>query len=67
MRQAQRVCCRCPVAEACLWTALAAEDPAHRAGVWGGLLPSQRHQLAALCPPERAAELLELELAWWAA
>jgi len=66
MRQAQRVCCCCPVAELCLWSALVLEDPLYRFGVFGGLLPHQRHQLAALCPPSRASELLGLELAWWA-
>jgi hypothetical protein len=39
----------------------------YRYGVYGGLLAHQRHQLAALCPPARAAELLDAELAWWAA
>jgi Transcription factor WhiB len=65
MRWAQHVCARCPVAELCLWSALVVEDPVYRYGVYGGLLPHQRHQLAALCQPRRAAELLELELAWW--
>jgi hypothetical protein len=68
MHQAQHVCAGCPVAEVCLWTALVHEDPVYRCGVFVGLLPhqrSQRCQLAALCPPARAAELLALELAWW--
>jgi hypothetical protein len=65
MRRAQHVCAGCPVAELCLWSALVHDDPAYRYGVFGGLLPHQRSQLAALCQPRRAAELLELELAWW--
>jgi hypothetical protein len=64
MRQAQHVCARCPVAEVCLWTALVHDDPLYRYGVFGGLLPHQRRQLAALCPPRRAPELMEVELAW---
>jgi hypothetical protein len=67
MRQAQHVCAGYPVAEICLWTAMAYEDPVHRCGVWGGLLPVQRHRLAAVCLPDRAGERLVLELAWWAA
>jgi WhiB family transcriptional regulator, redox-sensing transcriptional regulator len=66
MRQAQRVCARCPVAEICLWTALLLEDPLYRHGVFGGLLPGQRHQLAELCDRRQAVELLESELAWFA-
>jgi hypothetical protein len=66
MRQAQRVCARCPVAELCLWSALASEDSVYRFGVFGGLLPRQRHQLADFCSPARAGRLLDLELAWWA-
>jgi len=66
MRQAQNVCARCPVAELCLWSALIVEDPVYRYGVFGGLLPHQRHQLAALCPPARAAELFDVEMAFWA-
>jgi Transcription factor WhiB len=66
MRQAQRVCARCPVAEICLWTALLLEDPLYRNGVFGGLLPGQRRQLAELCDSRQAAELLEPELAWFA-
>jgi len=66
MRRAQAVCAGCPVAEVCLWTAMATEDELYRHGCFGGLLPEQRHQLAALCSPQRAAELLALETAWWA-
>jgi len=67
MHQAQRVCARCPVAELCLWTCLVDEDPSHRFGVWGGLLPGQRDQLAVMCGHAQAVELLRLEEAWWAA
>lgn len=67
MREAQQVCARCPVAELCLWTCLVYEDPPHRSGVWGGLLPGQRDQLAALCDHDQALELLRLEETWWAA
>ncbi len=65
LRRAQRVCAGCSTAEACLWTAMVLEDPVHRCGVWGGLLPRHRRQLAAMGAPSRAAELLEL--ARWAA
>lgn len=37
-------CVRCPVQLECLWTALA-NDEQH--GIWGGLTPGQRRQLAA--------------------
>jgi len=60
MYRAQHVCARCPVAELCLWSALVVEDPLYRFGVYGGLLPQQRHQLAALFPSDHAAELLEV-------
>ena len=66
MRQAQQICASCPTAELCLWTALVQEDPVYRYGVFGGLLPHQRQQLAVVCPPAHAAELLGLEVAWWA-
>jgi len=66
MRQAQHICARCPVAEICLWTAMATEDPVYRYGVYGGLLPTQRHELARVYPPQRAVETLAVEAAWWA-
>jgi hypothetical protein len=66
MRQAQQVCARCPVAEICLWTTLLLEDPLYRHGVYGGLLPGQRAQLAQLCHSRQTAELLQSELAWFA-
>ena len=47
-RQAQVLCRRCPVAEICLWSAMADEAPTpYRYGVWGGLIAPQRHRLAA--------------------
>jgi hypothetical protein len=43
------VCRRCPVVEACLWSALLEEHELayrHRYGVRGGLLPAARIRLA---------------------
>jgi WhiB family transcriptional regulator, redox-sensing transcriptional regulator len=40
---AQQICHRCPVAEQCLDTAVAARDYQH--GIWGGLTPLDRRTL----------------------
>ena len=45
---------------------MATEDPVYRYGVYGGLLPTQRHELARVYPPQRAVETLAVEAAWWA-
>lgn len=48
-REARQVCARCPVRQPCLNAALAAEggsDRAYRGGMWGGLTPEERHDLA---------------------
>ena len=48
-REARKVCAICPVRQTCLDTALAAEgdsDRAYRGGIWGGLTPGERHDLA---------------------
>ena len=66
LHQARHVCARCEVAEVCRWTAMAAEDPALRSGVWGALLPGQRDRLAEIYGPGQLLELLGVELAWWA-
>jgi hypothetical protein len=56
-RQAQAVCRRCPVAEICLWSAMVDEAPTpYRYGVWGGLLPSQRHALATQLAEQLGAD-----------
>lgn len=46
---AARICHRCPVQTACLDDALEHEGdirPEHRAGIWGGLSPDERFDLA---------------------
>ena len=41
--------CACPVAEVCLWWAVAAEwDLSYRFGIWGGVGPAVRARLAEL-------------------
>jgi WhiB family transcriptional regulator, redox-sensing transcriptional regulator len=46
-RRAQKMCQGCPVKEACLNLAMANETTQrYRWGIWGGLTPNQRHELA---------------------
>lgn len=51
-RDAQAVCCRCPVIDACLTAAL---HQGERNGVWGGLTPDQRRSLSRHHRKESAA------------
>ena len=48
--QARAICAGCPIRVACLNYAMEMEastvDTRHRHGVWGGLLPEQRAELA---------------------
>lgn len=43
-RNARAVCSRCPVAQDCLWWAL---ETGQQWGVWGGMTPPERDQMAA--------------------
>jgi hypothetical protein len=44
-------CDHCPVAELCLWEALALEARSgYRYGIWGGCTPARRHRIAASLP-----------------
>lgn len=48
VRAAKRICAGCPVRDRCLRDALTAEwgRPANnRFGIWGGLVPAERHQV----------------------
>ena len=48
-RRAQAVCGHCPVAEVCLWWAMATEAAAahpYRYGVWGATTPARRARMA---------------------
>ena len=50
-RAAKQLCAACPVAECCLWAALAAEQIAgYRYGIWGGTTPARRARIAAGLP-----------------
>ncbi|HIW98519.1 MAG TPA: WhiB family transcriptional regulator [Candidatus Nesterenkonia stercoripullorum] len=42
----QRVCAQCPVAQRCLALAMSAERHYARYGIFGGLTPQQRRELA---------------------
>lgn len=47
--EAKKVCARCPLRAACLEVALAAEGMAivkYRSGVWGGMNPTERREIA---------------------
>ena len=69
-RRALACCAACPVAEACLLTALAQEAAAgYRFGVWGGATAGRRAQIAAYLAGRRlsVAALLASEESWWAA
>lgn len=44
IRAAKRYCHACPVIERCLQYALA--EPVDRAGIWGGMTPQEREQMA---------------------
>lgn len=60
-RQAQQICARCPVIEACLRAALDIErgaGAARRHGIWGGLTARQRHRLDTTSPGRRPAYAL---------
>jgi WhiB family redox-sensing transcriptional regulator len=51
------VCMRCPVRDACLTDAMTREGNAKaedRAGLWGGLSPEQRANLARVRQPQKA-------------
>jgi hypothetical protein len=51
-RAAKQLCAACPVAECCLWAALAAEQiVGYRYGIWGGTTPARRARIAAGLPP----------------
>lgn len=46
-KRAQRVCETCPVRRQCLEVAMKNETTQrYRWGIWGGLTPNQRHELA---------------------
>ncbi|MFD3583650.1 WhiB family transcriptional regulator [Streptomyces sp. NPDC058683] len=45
--EARAVCRRCPVIEACAWTAIRGPEPY---GVWGGMSEGDRRQLRQLRP-----------------
>ena len=47
-KKAQAVCGRCPVIEACAWTALKGPEPY---GVWGGMSEAERRALRLLRHP----------------
>ena len=51
-KEAQAVCRRCPVIDACAWTALISAEP-H--GVWGGMSEAERRRLRQLLPCEVVA------------
>lgn len=58
------LCARCPVREACLTDAMDREGNTaadHRAGLWGGLSPAQRANLAAVRTPRTAPVQTRLE------
>lgn len=46
-RTTRRICAGCPVRTECLELALATESANNRAGMWGGLTPKERAQVAA--------------------
>lgn len=46
-KKARAVCGRCPVIEACAWTAMSGPEPY---GVWGGMSESERRRLRQLRP-----------------
>jgi hypothetical protein len=62
-------CERCPVAEPCLWQALADEAPmGYRSGIWGGTTAARRQRIVESLPAETdydAAYRAALEV--WAA
>lgn len=69
-RAALACCAACPVAEACLLTALVHEAAAgYRFGVWGGATARRRAQIVAYLAGRRlsVAALLASEESWWAA
>jgi WhiB family redox-sensing transcriptional regulator len=45
-REAKTACALCPVRAACLAYAMRTEPVSHREGIYGGLSPKERHQLA---------------------
>lgn len=55
VRDALNLCALCPVRTDCLNTAMAAEsgDGTQRHGIWGGLLPHERAELAKAMPQQR--------------
>jgi hypothetical protein len=46
--RSQRVCAGCPVEMTCLFYGMSMETPSFRYGIFGGLLPSQRDELAII-------------------
>lgn len=45
-RRSQQVCQGCPVEMTCLFYGMSMEGPGNRYGIFGGLMPSQRDELA---------------------
>jgi hypothetical protein len=65
-RHPHPLCNRCPVAEVCLWAALAAEqhDP-YRYGCWGGVTAARRARIGAALPDvDLTTWYRELAAAW---
>ncbi len=52
-KKARAVCGRCPVIEACAWTAMSGPEPY---GVWGGMSEGERRALRHLRPRTPTSE-----------
>ncbi|MDA8063187.1 MAG: WhiB family transcriptional regulator [Actinomycetota bacterium] len=68
-RDALACCASCPVAEPCLFDALAHEEVAGcRFGVWGSTTAARRTRIATYLADRRLSvvELLAAEESWWA-
>ena len=64
------VCASCPVAEVCLWSAMAAElgvPVGHRYGIFGGTTPSQRARMDRLMDGAAVGARLTQAMAVWTA
>lgn len=66
--EAKALCHRCPVAEVCLWAALAGEaGEEYRYGVAGGLRPGERRAVAEALTAAAIGARLDQALAIWRA
>lgn len=60
MARALQLCRSCPVAEPCLWWAMATEENSgYRFGIWGGTTPAVRARMATVVGPDYVRRRLQ--------